>query len=311
MEPKDIFCLTASMELFRLFLDDRTEGEGRLSRYGAFVYLLEHANRQHATETAFGQEIHLSAGQLVTSYSELAVAWRWSRDNVRSFFLAMEKTGCVSVERRGKATVVSIPVSMSGTPTLTRLPSREERERLRFIFGTMSLEELADMFESVISKAEKEVGKLEADDPHDIEIGRRLHRLVNHLVLHPSGFFPKDDRVADALRCLFIDDCSSDLAKFFTLLTIAQTDRRPLRQHGVPAIVAGNYDATARRSSRILFSFYKARCPYESGRLRQSGTGCARSRNRCSSAYGITRRLAASLSDGLRPKRPLRGCREA
>lgn len=220
MEPKDIFCLTASMELFRLFLDDRTEGEGRLSRYGAFVYLLEHANRQHATETAFGQEIHLSAGQLVTSYSELAVAWRWSRDNVRSFFLAMEKTGCVSVERRGKATVVSIPVSMSGTPTLTRLPSREERERLRFIFGTMSLEELADMFESVISKAEKEVGKLEADDPHDIEIGRRLHRLVNHLVLHPLGFFPKDDRVADALRCLFIDDCSSDLAKFFTLLTI-------------------------------------------------------------------------------------------
>ena len=80
---------------------------------------------------------------------------------------------------------------MTGTPTLTRLPSREERDRLRFIFGTMSIEELADMFDTVISKTEQDIGKLEADDPHDIKIGRRLHRLVNHLVLHPSGFFPK------------------------------------------------------------------------------------------------------------------------
>lgn len=220
MEPKDIFCLTANMELFRLFQEERTEDCGRMSRYGAFVYLMDHANRQPVTVTAFGQEIHLSSGQLVTSYSELAVAWRWSRDNVRSFFLAMANTGCVSMERRGKATVISIPVCMTGTPTLTRLPSREERDRLRLIFGTMSIEELADMFDSVISKTEKDIEKLETDDPHDIEIGRRLHRLVNHLVLHPSGFFPKDDRVADALRCLFIDDCDSDFAKFFTLLTI-------------------------------------------------------------------------------------------
>lgn len=220
MEPKDTFSLTASMELFRFLREDRAEDDGRQSRYGAFVYLLEHASRHPGTVTAFGQQIHLSAGQLVTSYSELAVVWRWSRDNVRSFFLAMAKTGCVSVERRGKATVISIPVCMTGTPALTRLPSREERDRLRFIFGTMSLEELAGMFESVISKTEKDIEKLEADAKHDIEIGRRLHRLVNHLVLHPSGFFPKDDRVADALRCLFIDDCDSDLARFFTLLTI-------------------------------------------------------------------------------------------
>ncbi len=220
MESKNIFYLTANMELFRCLQEDRPEDGGRLSRYGAFVYLLEHANRQPCTVTASGQEIYLSAGQLVTSYSGLAAVWKWSRDNVRNFFLAMAKTGCVSVERRGKATVISLPVCTTGTPTLTRLPSREERDRLRFIFGAMSIEELADMFESVISKTEKEIGKLETDNPLDIEIGRRLHRLVNHLVLHPSGFLPKDDRVADALRCLFIDDCGSDLARFFTLLTI-------------------------------------------------------------------------------------------
>jgi hypothetical protein len=220
MEPKDIFCLTASMELFRLLLDDRAEDDGRLSRYGAFVYLLEHAGRHPGTVTAFGQVIPLSAGQLVTSYSELAVVWRWSRDNVRSFFLEMVKTGCVSVERRGKATVISVPVCTAGTPALTRLPTREERDRLRFIFGAMSLEELADMFDSALSETERDVSKLEADNPHDIEIGRRLHRLVSHLVLHPSGFFPKDDNVADALRGLFVDDCGSDLARFFTLLTI-------------------------------------------------------------------------------------------
>ena len=208
------------MELFRLLQDDRAEDDGRLSRYGAFVYLLEHAGRHPGTVTAFGQVIPLSAGQLVTSYSELAVVWRWSRDNVRSFFLEMVKTGCVSVERRGKATVISVPVCTAGTPALTRLPTREERDRLRFIFGAMSLEELADKFDSALSETERNVSKLEADNPHDIEIGRRLHRLVSHLVLHPSGFFPKDDNVADALRSLFVDDCGSDLARFFTLLTI-------------------------------------------------------------------------------------------
>jgi len=220
MESKDTFCLTASMELFRCLQEDRPEDGGRLSRCGAFVYLLEHASKSPGTVTAFGQEILLSAGQLVTSYSELAAVWKWSRDNVRNFFLAMAKTGTVSVERRGKATVISIPVCMTDSATIARLPTREERDRLRFIFGAMSLEELADMFESVISETERDIDKLKSENPNGIGIGRRLHRLVNHLVLHPSGFFPKDDHVADALRNLFVDDCGSDLARFFTLLTI-------------------------------------------------------------------------------------------
>ena len=220
MESKDTFCLTASMELFRCLQEDRPEDGGRLSRCGAFVYLLEHASKSPGTVTAFGQEILLSAGQLVTSYSELAAVWKWSRDNVRNFFLAMAKTGTVSVERRGKATVISIPVCTTDSAMLARLPTREERDRLRFIFGAMSLEELADMFESVISETERDIDKLKSENPNGIGIGRRLLRLVNHLVLHPSGFFPKDDRVADALRDLFVDDCGSDLARFFTLLTI-------------------------------------------------------------------------------------------
>lgn len=139
MESKNIFYLTANMELFRCLQEDRPEDGGRLSRYSAFVYLLEHMNRQPGTVTASGQEIFLSAGQLVTSYSELAAVWKWSRDNVRNFFLALEKTETVSLERRGKATVISLPVGMTDTPVPARLPTRDERDRLRFIFGTMSL----------------------------------------------------------------------------------------------------------------------------------------------------------------------------
>lgn len=208
------------MELFRCLQEDRPEDGGRLSRYSAFVYLLEHTNRQPGTVTASGQEIFLSAGQLVTSYSELASRWKWSRDNVRNFFLALEKTGTVSLERRGKATLISLPVGMTDAPVPARLPTRDERDRLRFIFGAMSLEEMAEMLETVMSGTERDIDRLKSKDSKDIGIGHRLLRLVNHLVLHPSGFFPKDDRVADALRCLFIDDCGSDLAKFFTLLTI-------------------------------------------------------------------------------------------
>ena len=64
MESKNIFYLTANMELFRCLQEDRPEDGGRLSRYSAFVYLLEHMNRQPGTVTASGQEIFLSAGQL-------------------------------------------------------------------------------------------------------------------------------------------------------------------------------------------------------------------------------------------------------
>ena len=220
MESKNIFCLTANMELFHCLQEDKPEDGGRLSRYSAFVYLLEHANKQPGMVTAFGQEIYLSAGQLVTSYSELAAVWKWSRDNVRNFFLALEKTETVLLERRGKATVISLLVGIAGAPVSARLPTRDERDRLRFIFGAMSLEEMAEMLESVISETERDIDRLESENHNDIGIGRRLFRLVNHLVLHPSGFFPKDDHVADALRCLFIDDCGSDLARFFTLLTI-------------------------------------------------------------------------------------------
>ena len=213
MESKNIFYLTANMELFRCLQEDRPEDGGRLSRYSAFVYLLEHTNRQPGTVTASGQEIFLSAGQLVTSYSELAAVWKWSRDNVRNFFLALEKTGTVSLERRGKATVISLPVGMTDAPVPTRLLTRDERDHLRFIFGAMSLEEMAEMLESIMSGTERDIDRLKSENPNDIGIGRRLLRLVNHLVLHPSGFFPKDDRVADALRNLFIE-------RLFTLLTI-------------------------------------------------------------------------------------------
>lgn len=208
------------MELLRCLQEDRPEDGGRLSRYGAFAYLLEHAGGQPCTVTAFGQEICLAAGQLVTSYSELAAVWKWSRDNVRNFFLALEKTGTVSLERRGKATVISLPVRMSDAPVSALLPTRDERDRLRFIFGAMSLEEMAEMLESVMSGTERDIDRLKSENPDDIGIGRRLLRLVNHLVLHPSGFFPKDDHVADALRSLFVDDCGSDLARLFTLLTV-------------------------------------------------------------------------------------------
>lgn len=220
METIDTFCLTTNMELFRCLQEDRTEDGGRLSRYSAFVYLLEHVNRRHGTVTVFGQEIHLSTGQLVTSYSELASVWKWSRDNVRNFFLALEKTGTVSLERRGKATVISLPVCMTDAPVPARLLTRDEREGLRFIFGAMSLDEMAEMLEGVISETERDIDRVKSENPDDLAIGQRLLRLVNHLVLHPSGFFPKDDRVADALRSLFVEDCGSDFARFFTLLTI-------------------------------------------------------------------------------------------
>ena len=103
MKSENTFSLTLNMVLLRSLQEDRPADGGRLSRYSAFVYLLERANKEPGKAISYGQEFHLSVGQLVTSYSELAVVWGWSRDNVRNFFLEMTKTGAILVERQGRS----------------------------------------------------------------------------------------------------------------------------------------------------------------------------------------------------------------
>jgi hypothetical protein len=187
------------------------------SKYKAYVFLLS-----AAAGAASHSDDHLRPGQFETSYSELAGIWNWHRSNVRQFLGSLEDLGALTLERQGKTTIITLPISFEGQAAPVRLLDGEERQWLRFVFGMASLDEFVSMFESAVRESEAELAKLSADceAPIPAELGARLRVLLNHLMLRSTHILPSDPHLDDALRDLFIDDCHSDLQQLFTLLSV-------------------------------------------------------------------------------------------
>lgn len=211
---------TVSRELFHFLHEDVPVANDRTGKFDAFVHLLELATLQPGRVTAFGSGFQLVKGQFVTSYSELAEEWNWHRSVVRQFLCALQDMRVLSMDRRGKATVITMPIATAEDARPVRLPTPEETGWLRFLFGMMSFEEFSGLFDLAIAGVEESVGALTRQDSSDKEIGHRLQRMIDHLVLHSSGLFPRSEEVADAFRSLFVGECHADLARFFTVLTL-------------------------------------------------------------------------------------------
>ncbi len=220
MTTNNDYHFNMSRELFHFLNEDIPVTADRASKLDAFVHLLEQATLVPKRVTAFGCDFQLVKGQFVTSYSELAEQWNWHRTAVRQFLHSLQEMQVLSMDRHGKATLITMPIATADDKRPVRLRSEEETDWLRFLFGMMCFEEFSELFDLAISGVEESAGALARQDPSDKEIGRRLHRMVNHLVLHSSDLFPKSDEVADALLSLFVGECNAELAPFFTLLTL-------------------------------------------------------------------------------------------
>lgn len=212
------YYFTMNGRLFRFLHEDNSIGGNRLCKYDAFVSLLERATIVPKSTTVFGMKILLTRGQCVTSYSELAGKWKWHRNNVRTFLLSLAEMDVLTVERRGKATVITLPVMTDNSQEPKRLLSTEERNWLHFIFGIISIEEFINLLDAAMSEVENEIGVIDGQNSNDEEIGYRLQRLTNHLLIQTTGLFPYDKKLSEAMRSLFIDECDADLVRFFTLL---------------------------------------------------------------------------------------------
>lgn len=204
----------ASRALF-LLLQEQTDAI-RTSRYDAFIYLLENVALEPRTAIVFGTRIPLSKGQLVTSYSELAGKWNWHRSYVSQFLSSLEEIHVLTQERYGKATVITLPITDTQP---TRLLTEEERMWQRFIFGATAFEEFAEMFDTAMRQEEAGLDEAVQHNPDNGGTGRRLHRLFNHLMLNTTKAFPKDERVAEALRYLYVEECGADLTQLLALLS--------------------------------------------------------------------------------------------
>lgn len=211
---------TVSRELFHFLHEDTPVANDRTSKFDAFVHLLELATLRPKRVTTFGSDFQLVKGQFVTSYSELAEEWNWHRSVVRQFLCSLQEMGVLTMDPHGKATVITMPIATAEDTRPVRLLTAEEIDWLRFLFGMMSFEEFSELFDLAIAGVEESVDALVQQDSSDKEIGHRLQRMIDHLVLHSSDLFPKSEEVADAFRSLFVGECHADLAQFFTVLTL-------------------------------------------------------------------------------------------
>jgi hypothetical protein len=198
------------------FLQETTDDSNRFNKYEAYVYLLE-----SAAEAVPQSDSHLHRGQFVTSFSELAEVWNWHRGNVRLFLSSLENLGALTLDRQGKSTIITLPLSFEGEANPVRLVDVEERQWLRFLFGMAALDEFLSIFDAAMLQTEEALAELaDPEAPLAGEIGSRLRLLLNHLMLRSTNILPSDQRLDTALRELFVDECHSDLQQLLALLSI-------------------------------------------------------------------------------------------
>lgn len=226
MNHTPTYSVTLNHEVLRFLQEPEPTIDGRFDKLAAFTWLTDNAalSAKPRKVNFRGSEVLLTRGQLATSFSELSETWGWHRNNVRYFLVELERLHALTMERRGKAAVLTLPLLFEGETTAVPLLSPEDTCRLHFVLGMAVWEELVMLFDDAITGVEEALNGSLSSSSQDMNdkdgVGRRLHRLLNHLMLCSTDLFPRQDSVADALRILFIEEAGCDIAVFFSLLSL-------------------------------------------------------------------------------------------
>ncbi len=257
MNNKTSYNITMSSQLLKFLQDAAQVDAKRFSKLDAYIHLLESASDSSTEVRISGETVTLSTGQLVSSFSELAEVWNWHRGNVRMFIQSLINFGAVTTERVSKKLIITLPLLFEGEVSPVRLINREERGLLRLILGISSVDEFFDFFDLAINEAESSLSESSADteipERSNIAIGKRLRKLLDHLVLHASDFAIGSPELHEALHHLFVIECNSDLMLFFSLLSFG----------GIAGIMESSGDKApiqlseeARNDLRIIVAHY-------------------------------------------------------
>lgn len=84
----------------------KSGGNHRLSRFDAFVWLIEHIGQGTTKHDNEGNII--GSSPFTSSYKRLAEEWRWERHTVQSFIEELVATGAISTIRDGNLLVFSL-----------------------------------------------------------------------------------------------------------------------------------------------------------------------------------------------------------
>ena len=77
----------------------RSKGNHRLSRYDAFVWMIEHV--QHGTIITNDLGVVVERAPFTSSYKRLSEAWNWDRHVVQEFIEELISLSVLSTEREG------------------------------------------------------------------------------------------------------------------------------------------------------------------------------------------------------------------
>lgn len=215
--------ITLSRALLKFLQEDSCTDDSRFSRYDAFMHLLDAAAEDvHRTEMD-KETISTAKGEFVTSYSELSEIWNWHRSHVREFIQSLAEFGILTTGRIRKKLLVTLPLHFDGDKVPVRLLDEEQRRWYRFIIGMTSLDEFLSLFDSAMTEAEAGLGTESMEAAAD-NVGERIRRLLDHLMLHAVNIHPCGKELDSALRSLFIDECGSDLMSLLSLLSFGGLD---------------------------------------------------------------------------------------
>lgn len=84
----------------------RSKGNHRLTRYDAFVWMMEHIQKGAAVRDADG--VVVNSAPYSASYKRLAEDWNWERHTVQSFIEELTALSVITSKRQGNAYVFFI-----------------------------------------------------------------------------------------------------------------------------------------------------------------------------------------------------------
>lgn len=84
----------------------RSKGNHRLTRYDAFVWMMEHIQKGVAVRDADG--VVISSAPYSASYKRLAEDWNWERHTVQSFIEELTALSIITSKRQGNVYAFSL-----------------------------------------------------------------------------------------------------------------------------------------------------------------------------------------------------------
>lgn len=91
----------------------RSKGNHRLTRYDAFVWMMEHIQKGVAVRDADG--VVINTAPYSASYKRLAEDWKWERHTVQSFIEELTALSVITSKRQGNVYVFSSARSLTNS----------------------------------------------------------------------------------------------------------------------------------------------------------------------------------------------------